>query len=186
MMSQALSVSEFVSKIQETVRWNPSLKNVALVGELSNFHAHRSGHFYFTLKDDKARIDCVMFASFANKVLFKPKDGDKVLLMGYTDVYVPQGRIQFYAQKMNLDGLGDLHLRFEALKKDYYEKGAFVPERKKSLPIYPEKIAVITGKGSAAWADIEKTLRHRWPLAEVIVRFAYVQGEKPNTIYLTP
>ncbi len=178
MISQALTVSDYVSKIQETVRWNPSLKNVALVGELSNFHAHRSGHFYFTLKDDKARIDAVMFASFAQKVLFKPKDGDKVLVYGYTDVYLPQGRVQFYAQKMNLDGLGDLHLRYEALKKRYYEQGAFAIERKQALPEYPEKIAVITAKGSAAWADIEKTLRKRWPLAQVIARFAYVQGEK--------
>ncbi|CAM3574041.1 exodeoxyribonuclease VII large subunit [Erysipelothrix urinaevulpis] len=177
MIQDHVTVSQLVHQLKQTVNHSESLKNVALMGELSNFNSHRSGHFYFTMKDDKSRIDCVMFASYSSKIKFKPKDGDKVLVTGFCDVYLASGKVQFYAKTMMLDGLGDLHLRYEELKKKCYELGYFNPELKKAIPEYPEKIAVITGQNSAAHADITKTLQNRWPQATQLDLFAYVQGE---------
>lgn len=177
MMNEHLTVSQLVHTIKQTVNQSESLKNVALIGELSNFKPHYSGHFYFTMKDENTRIDCVMFASNSSKVKFQPKDGDKVIITGYCDVYLASGKIQMYAQTMSLDGLGDLHIRFEELKKKLHKEGYFDPSLKKQLKSYPESIAVICGKNSAAHADITKTLKERWPLAKQYDIFAYVQGE---------
>lgn len=176
-MIKSMTVSEFVSEIRNTVRQSPSLKNVALVGEISNFNPHHSGHFYFTLKDEGSRIDCVMFSSHTKTLLFKPKNGDKIIVQGYADVYVAAGKVQFYAQKMELEGLGALHIKYEALKKQFYEEGLFDVALKKPLPKFPRKIAIITGKDSAAYADMHKTLQSRWPFAQRLVYFTYVQGE---------
>lgn len=176
MSENILTVYEFVSRLKAVLDKTPAFNHVALTGELSNFKAHRSGHFYFSLKDDKSRIDCVMFASNAKTVLFKPKDGDKVIIRGSCSVFVDAGKLQIYADKMNLDGLGDLYIRFEELKKRYFEQGYFAVDHKLKLPGYPETIAVVTGKDSAAFRDIERTLAERWPLAKVLYFFAAVQG----------
>lgn len=176
MKIKPLTVSQVVQTLKQTINQNELLRNVALVGELSNFVPHRSGHFYFTMKDETSRIDCVMFSG-EKKVVFKPKDGDKVIITGYCDIYIPGGRIQFYAQKMNLDGLGDLHIRFEELKKELFKEGYFNEDLKKPIEKYPEFIAVISAKNSAAHADITKTLKQRWPLAQQMNYFAYVQGD---------
>ena len=176
MKDKPLTVSQVVQTLKQTINQNKLLRNVALVGELSNFNPHRSGHFYFTMKDENSRIDCVMFSG-DKKVVFKPKDGDKVIITGYCDIYIPGGRVQVYAQTMNLDGLGDLHIRFEELKKQLHKEGYFNPELKKPIEKYPENIAVISAKDSAAHADMTKTLKERWPLAKQINYFAYVQGD---------
>ncbi|CAM2776480.1 exodeoxyribonuclease VII large subunit [Erysipelothrix tonsillarum] len=172
-----ITVTEFVNELKGVIDQHPSFKNVALVGELSNFKAHHSGHFYFSLKDDKSRINCAMFRRSASKVLFKPKDGDKVVIFGRCEVYTDTGTVQIYADKMNLDGLGDLYIQFEALKKDYENRGYFDVKHKKTLPKYPNRIAVIVGANSAAYADISRTLHERWPLAQQVDLLAYVQGE---------
>lgn len=177
MMNNPVSVSEFLSVVKGIVSDIPLFQNVILVGELSNFKAHSSGHFYFSLKDDKARISAVMFRSQAQSVLFKPKDGDKVIIQGRFDVYPQTGQMQVYVSKMNLDGLGDLYIQYEALKKELEEKGYFQSSHKKSLPPYPQRIGVICGAGSAAHADITRTLRSRWPLAEQVDLFSLVQGD---------
>ncbi len=172
-----LTVSEFVGSLKLLIDSYPSFKNVAIIGELSNFTAHHSGHFYFTLKDDKSRISCVMFRSKASSVLFKPKNGDKVIVVGSAEVFESAGTVQIYASRMNLDGLGDLYVQFEALKKDYQDKGYFKPEHKKAFPAYPTSIGVIVGDNSAAYYDISRTLMERWPLAKRVDLLAYVQGE---------
>ena len=176
MINKPLSVSQVVQTLKQTINQNELLKNVTVVGELSNFNPHRSGHFYFTLKDENSRMECVMFAG-KSKIKFQPKDGDKVIIGGYLDVYLASGKVQIYAQSMNLDGLGDLHIRFEELKKLLFKEGYFNEDLKKPIEKYPEHIAVISAKDSAAHADVSKTLKERWPLAEQINYFAYVQGE---------
>lgn len=176
-LKEAISVSEFVSKIKTVVTYEPQFQNVAIVGEVSNFTAHRSGHFYFSLKDDKSNIRAIMFRSHTQSVKFKPKDGDKVLVVGSLDVYEQSGQIQLYIKKMNLDGLGDLHIEFERLKKDLFEKGLFDDAHKKKLPSYPQSIGIITGKDTAAQADMSRTLKERWPLAKVTYYYSLVQGE---------
>ena len=178
MSQNILSVAEFVRALKSLVVSHRAFQNVALVGEISNFNAHHSGHFYFSLKDKDARVACVMFKSKSSAVLFRPKNGDKVVIMGYVDVFESAGTIQIYVERMNLDGLGDLHIRFEALKKEYFEKGYFEESHKKALPKYPRRIGVITGADSAAYADISRTLKERWPIAEQVDLLAYVQGEK--------
>lgn len=177
MSQNILSVAEFVRDLKSLVSTHQAFKNVAVVGEISNFNAHHSGHFYFSLKDKDARISCIMFRSKSSSVLFKPKNGDKVVIMGYVDVFESAGTIQIYVERMNLDGLGDLHIRYEALKKEYEQKGYFDLSHKKAMPSYPRRIGVITGADSAAYADISRTLRERWPYAKQIDLLAYVQGE---------
>lgn len=177
MIKDAQTVSEFVRDLKHVIQNHPSFNNVTLIGELSNFKAHHSGHFYFSLKDDKSRINCVMFRSKAQSVLFKPKDGDKVILSGACEVFEANGSVQIYATRMNLDGLGDLYIRYDALKKELAQKGYFDAAHKKPIPKFPERIAVIVGENSAAYADISRTLQERWPLAEQIDLLAYVQGE---------
>ena len=137
MTQSAYSVSQLLGLLKSTLETNPAFRGFWLKGELSNFTAHRSGHWYFTLKDEAASIGCVMFANAANSVSFRPKDGDQVLIKASVTVYPPQGRVQLSVSSMSLDGIGDLYLRFEALKRKLYAEGLFDPQRKKTLPFYP-------------------------------------------------
>lgn len=171
-----LSVSELVYYLKSVVENEPLFKNVTIVGELSNFVSHSSGHFYFSLKDDKSIIRAVMFRSQASKVLFKPENGQEVIVQGRLSVYEKNSDIQIYASEMSNKGLGDLYLRFENLKKEYETKGYFDPIHKKTLPKYPQRIGVITGDNSAALADMTRTLNERWPYAQQINYLSIVQG----------
>ena len=178
MRQDILSVSELLKEMKETINQNERLSNVALIGEVSNFSAHRSGHFYFSLKDEAARMSCVMFKGAANSVLFEPKAGDKVILVGHVGVFEASGSVQFYASKMILDGLGQLHQQYEKLKLDYQTKGYFDESRKRPIAPYPKSIVLITGQGSAAYADMVKTIHQRWPLVQVLVLYSLVQGDQ--------
>ena len=178
MSQEVLSVTELVQYLKRVVETEPLFKNVAIVGELSNFTPARSGHFYFSLKDEHSSIKCVMFKSNASQVLFKPKDGDKVVITGRMGVYPSSGEVQFYANRMNLDGLGDLFIEFERLKKELFEKGYFDNKYKKPLPDYPMKIGIVTGSGSAALADMTRTLKERWPIATQYNFYSLVQGNQ--------
>ena len=184
-MIKAISVSEFVANLKQVIDSDESFQNVALVGELSNFNAHRSGHFYFTLKDKNARIACVMFKFRSSSVIFKPKDGDQVIIVGKLSVFESSGTVQIYADKMMLDGLGDLHVQFERLKKEYLDKGYFNQDHKMAFPNYPQSIAVITGPNSAAYADIHRTLSERWPFAKVFDFLSAVQGIESAPMLVT-
>lgn len=184
MKDNVISVSQFLNRIKSVVNTQPQFQNVIIEGELSNFTAHRSGHFYFSLKDENASIRAVMFRSSSMSVKFKPKDGDKVVVVGSLDVYAQTGQMQLMVRKMNLDGLGDLHLEYERLRKALFEKGYFDTQHKKPLPTYPKTIGIITGENTAAHADMARTLSERWPYAQVHYFYSLVQGEyaKDNLI----
>ena len=176
-MSQAVwSVGSLLQFIKLKLDNDPVLTNVWVKGELSNFTAHRSGHWYFTIKDENARIGCVMFSNHAGKVGFIPKEGDKVLLRTTVSLYPAQGQMQLYVTAMQHEGLGDLYQKFEALKKKLFDEGLFEASRKKPIPVYPSRIGVISGKDTAALQDILSTLKKRWPIAEVRLYYSLVQG----------
>lgn len=177
MTLNAYTVTQLLGILKSTLETNPAFRGFWLKGELSNFTAHRSGHWYFTLKDDSASVGCVMFANAANTVTFKPKDGDQVLIKASVTVYPPQGRLQLAVTAMSLDGIGDLFLRFEALKRKLHAEGLFDPQRKKPLPPYPQRIGIITGADTAALKDIQKTLGLRWPGLDLKIYPTLVQGE---------
>jgi exodeoxyribonuclease VII large subunit len=176
-MSQAVwSVSSLLQFIKLKLDNDAALTSVWLKGEVSNFTSHRSGHWYFTIKDENARISCVMFANQAMKVTFTPKDGDQVLIKAAVSLYAAQGQMQLYVGIMQNQGLGDLFQKFEALKKKLFDEGLFDEARKKPLPTYPLKIGVVSGKETAALQDILSTLKKRWPLADINFYPSLVQG----------
>lgn len=183
MSNNIWSVSYLLSTIKSTLDQNVLLKSFWLKGEISNFTAHSSGHWYFSLKDDQARISCIMFQGYTKEVLFKPKNGDKVLIRGSITVYNLQGQLQCSVFSMQNDGLGDLFLQFELLKKKLFDEGLFDINHKKQLPKYPESIGIITGDNTAALQDILKTLSNRWQVASLTIYPCLVQGEQaPNSI----
>jgi len=172
-----LSVTALTKYIKYKFDNDAHLKNVLLKGELSNFKHHSRGHFYFTLKDDKSQISAIMFASNANKVKFTPLDGMTVLIEGDISVFESRGTYQIYATKMSEDGLGDLYLAYEQLKKKLAAKGLFDDSHKVSIPRYPKTIAVLTSPTGAAVQDIINIVNRRYPLASIILYPTLVQGE---------
>lgn len=172
------TVSTLVNRLKQTIEQNVAFKSFYLKGEISNFTSHSSGHWYFSLKDEGARISCVMFSTYANTVDFKPKNGDKVLLRAALGVYALQGQVQCSVFSMRNDGLGDLYLQFELLKKRLFEAGLFSDDRKKLIPAYAKSIGIITGRETAALQDMLKTLTLRWPIIEVTIYPSLVQGEQ--------
>lgn len=177
MRNRQLTVSALVRYLKGKLDQDPLIQRAIVAGEISNFTAHRSGHWYFTLKDEKSRISCVMFASNAARCRFRPKEGDSVLVQANTSIFEASGQLQLYVTAMKPMGLGDLYQRFEELKRSLNAEGLFAPERKKALPVYPMQICVITGKNTAAREDVVTTLRRRWPVARVSEIPVLVQGE---------
>ena len=156
---------------------DPHIQSLCLKGEISNFKGHTRGHLYFTLKDEGSRINAVMFSSSASKLNFAPKDGMKVLVVGRVSVYEPNGGYQIYINEMIEDGVGNLYLKFEELKKKLSQEGLFSEAHKKSIPKFPTKIGIITAPTGAAIRDILSTLKRRYPSVETILFPALVQGE---------
>jgi len=153
-----------------------ALQNIYLKGEISNFKHHSRGHLYFTLKDENSRIAAVMFASSASKLTFEPEDGMKVLVSGRVTVYEANGGYQIYVNEMNLDGIGNLYLEYEKLKKKLEQEGLFDKLYKKAIPRFPKKIGIITAPTGAAIKDILSTIKRRYPICETILFPALVQG----------
>ena len=174
---KTLSVYEIVHHIKNVIDSEPFLQNVLVSGEISNFHHHSSGHLYFSIKDDRSRINCVMFKGYTSSLNFKPKDGDKVLIKASTSVFLNTGQLQLYVTVLKKDGIGDLYLEFERLKQELAAKGWFDPLHKKIKPDFPFSIAVLCAEGSAALSDIQTALSRRWPLAEYHLYPVLVQGE---------
>ncbi len=156
---------------------DPNIQRVALKGEISNFKGHTRGHLYFTIKDEGSRINAVMFQFNANKLTFVPEDGMKVLVEGKISIYEATGAYQIYVESMEEDGLGNLYLKYEALKKELALKGLFAPEHKKTLPKYPSKIGIVTASTGAAIKDILSTIKRRYPICETYLFPCLVQGE---------
>ena len=177
MTDNYLTVSQINKYIKYKLDTDQNLKTVYLKGEISNFKNHTSGHFYFTLKDENSRILAVMFRNNATKVNFIPKDGTNVLVVGRISAYEASGAYQIYVEEMLEDGVGNLYVEFEKLKKKLEEKGYFRGEHKKPIPKFPKKIGVITASTGAAIRDIITTINRRYNLAEVILLPTLVQGE---------
>ncbi|MFP3357555.1 exodeoxyribonuclease VII large subunit [Planococcus sp. SIMBA_143] len=172
-----LSVAALTKYIKKKFDADPHLRDVYVKGELSNVKIHTSGHIYFTLKDQKARMPAVMFSAKAKSMKFRPESGMTVLIRGDISVYEASGQYQLYAQSMQPDGIGDYYLAFEQLKEKLSKEGLFNAAHKQQLPEFPEKVAVITAQTGAAVRDIITTLRRRYPLARIVLFPTLVQGQ---------
>ncbi|MGH2318114.1 exodeoxyribonuclease VII large subunit [Planococcus sp. SE5232] len=171
-----LSVKALTKYIKKKFDADPHLRDVYVKGELSNVKIHTSGHIYFTLKDNAARLPGVMFSASAKSVKFKPESGMTVLIRGDVSVYEASGQYQLYAQSMQADGIGDYYLAFEQLKEKLAKEGLFQASHKQALPRFPKRIAVVTAQTGAAVRDIIITLHRRYPLADVVLYPTLVQG----------
>lgn len=179
MRNTILTVSQVNFFIKSLIEGDGRLQSVLISGEISNFTDHyRSGHLYFSLKDDKSVLKAVMFASAARRLKFRPRDGMKVLIRGRISVYEPSGQYQLYAEDMQPEGVGALSLAFEQLKERLAEEGLFLQEHKRPIPAYPERIGVITSPTGAAVRDILQITARRWPLAKIVLAPVLVQGEQ--------
>lgn len=173
-----LTVSQINFYIKSIVDGDPRLKSVFVCGELSNFTRHyKSGHLYFSLKDDKSVIKSVMFSFAASRLRFEPSDGMKVIVRGKISVYEPSGQYQLYVEDMQPDGAGALALAYEQLKNKLEKEGLFAQEHKKPLPRFPHKVGVITSPTGAARRDIENIISRRYPCAEIVLYPVTVQGD---------
>lgn len=177
-MPQILTVSDVNGVIKLLLDNEPLLTNICVRGELSNYKIYPSGHHYFTIKDEQSSLKCVMFKSAAMKLRFKPESGMKVILTGRISVYSRDGVYQLYCESITPDGVGDLHIAFEQLKKKLESEGLFDAALKKPIPHFPHKIAIITSSAGAAIRDMLRILDARYPLAKVILLPVRVQGEQ--------
>ncbi len=171
-----LTVTQLNTYIKTLLDTDNVLKSVFITGEITNCTRHyKSGHVYFSLTDGKSLIKAVMFQDVASRLKFKPEDGLKVIVSGKISLYDAAGQYQLYVKSMQPDGLGSEALAFEQLKEKLSKEGLFNKQR--PLPLFPEKIAVVTSRNGAALQDILNILGRRWPCAEVLLFPASVQGE---------
>ena len=177
MNDKYITVTQLTRYIKYKIHNDVHLNEVFLKGEISNFKAHSRGHFYFTLKDENSRINAIMFSSSTKKLKFTPEDGMKVLVAGKISVFESTGAYQIYVNDMVEDGVGNLYIAFEQLKKKLEEEGLFKEEHKKKIPKIPTRVGVVTAPTGAAIKDIISTIKRRWPLTEIYLFPALVQGE---------
>lgn len=177
MNNEYINVSELSKYIKSNFDNDAFLRKVYLKGEISNFKNHTTGHFYFSLKDEGSRINAVMFRDSARSVKFTPCDGMKVLVTGRVSVYEQTGSYQIYVDNMIEDGIGNLYVKFEELKKKLSEEGLFDKSRKRRIVRIPKKIGIVTAPTGAAIRDILTTIKRRYPLVETILFPALVQGD---------
>ncbi len=174
--AMAVTVSDLNSYIKDKISQDEALNAVIVKGEISNFKHHYTGHLYFTLKDEKSLIKCIMFKTYAEKMDFEPKDGMKVILFGSVSVFERDGIYQIYAKAMKQDGLGDLYEKYEKLKKDLEEEGLFDNSKKKRIPLMPERIGVLTSKTGSVIRDIINVSTRRNPNVYIRLFPVPVQG----------
>ena len=183
MEQHIFGVTEVNHLVKLLLDGEPMLQNIAVRGELSNYKMYPSGHHYFTLKDGEGALRCVMFKGQAMRLRFRPENGMKVVVTGRVTVFPRDGAYQLYCNTMTPEGVGDLAVAFEQLKAKLYAEGLFDPAHKKPLPLYPQRIAVITSSAGAAVHDMIRILRRRYPIAKVILLPVRVQGvEAPPEI----
>lgn len=176
MQDKYISVSQLTRYIKFKIDNDENLRQVFLKGEISNFKAHTRGHYYFTLKDETSRINAVMFASQVSKMKFLPEDGMKVLVTGRISVYEATGGYQIYVDEMIEDGVGNLYIQFEQLKKKLAQEGLFDKAHKRPIPKIPSRIGIVTASTGAAIRDVLSTIKRRWPFTETILFPSLVQG----------
>ncbi len=174
---KVLSVTELNDYVKLIVDGNPVLSNVWVRGEISNLTCHSSGHYYFSLKNESARVSAVMFRSATQKLRFRLENGMKVILHGRVSVYIRDGNYQLYATELEPDGIGALTIAYEQLKKKLEAEGLFRPEIKKPLPKIPMRVGIITSPTGAAVRDIINVCGRRFPFAKLILFPSLVQGE---------
>ena len=170
------TVTELNSFLKNLLDSNKTLTAVNVSGEISNLKDHGSGHLYFTLKDADAQIKAVMFRFQRSRLKFVPEDGMRVTVCGSVSVYSQNGSLQIYVNSMEPDGIGSLYLAYEQLKAKLSGEGLFAEEHKKLLPLYPRKIGVITSPSGAAVRDIINVTKRRYPIADIYIYPALVQG----------
>lgn len=175
--AECLTVSEVTRIIKSLIEETPTLSDLLIKGEVSNFKHHSSGHMYFTLKDSKSRLRCVMFRSYSSQVGFRPEDGLTVIVRGSAGVYEASGDYQLYVREMYPAGQGALFLAFEQLKKKLEAEGLFQEERKRALPFLPQTVGVVTSPTGAAIRDIISVLHRRNPGVDILLAPCLVQGE---------
>ncbi|MGK9476104.1 exodeoxyribonuclease VII large subunit [Melioribacter sp. OK-6-Me] len=169
-----LTVSEITGQIKNLLEEN--FAEISVVGEISNFKAHISGHWYFTLKDANAQISCTMWRGLNNYVFFTPEDGMKVIVKGRLTVYPPRGNYQIDVRSMKPAGVGELQAAFEKLKQKLAAEGLFDEKYKRPIPQFPEKIGIVTAIDGAAFKDMQSVARRRFPLVELVIAPCRVQG----------
>lgn len=172
-----LTVSELTQAIKETLERDARFRSVLVKGEISNFKHHTSGHMYFTLKDARSRLKCVMFRGHNQRLRFRPEDGLTVVAGGSLSVYEVAGEYQLYVEEMYPAGQGALYLAFEQLKAKLQAEGLFDPERKRPLPSLPRTVGIVTSPTGAAIRDMVSVLRRRYPNVNIVLAPAIVQGE---------
>ncbi len=173
-----ISVSQLNYYVKSLLENDMHLNNVIVTGEISNLTDHyRSGHIYFSLKDDKSVIRAVIFAGNARNLRFKPEEGMKVIAVGRVSLYEQTGAYQLYVEGMQPDGIGALTMAYEQLKKKLEQKGLFAPEHKKSIPSFPKTIGVITSPTGAVIRDIQNVISRRFPYVDILLCPVLVQGE---------
>src|SRR5713101_4333446 len=172
---RSLTVSELTARIRDLLTKN--FTDVSVEGEISNCRAAQSGHFYFTLKDEKAQVRCVWFKQQMRGVKIRPEDGLKVSVRGSINVYEARGEYQIYVESMEPVGRGALQLAFEQLKKRLEAEGLFDARQKKPLPVLPSRIGLITSPTGAAVRDVVRILRRRFPNVHLTLYPVRVQGE---------
>ena len=177
MSQRVISVSQLVRYLKSKLDNDPLIQRIMIEGEVSNFTAHRSGHWYFSLKDHQSRISCVMFQTYVKAVKFFPKNGDKVIVSCSTSMFESAGSVQLYCTSMKPSGVGDLYVQLELLKQKLRSEGLFDVQHKKMIPAYPMRIGVIVGANTAAREDIMTTLKRRWPVAQIVEFHSLVQGD---------
>lgn len=173
---QVYEVSQVNEYLRQRFEEDEFLSGVFIRGEISNYKLYPSGHHYFTLKDASSAMRCVMFRGNAFRLRFRPENGMKVIAFGRISVFPRDGAYQLYCTEMTPDGVGDLHVAFEQLKAKLQAEGLFAQDRKKPLPRFPHRIAIITSAAGAALHDMLRILRKRYPLTEVVLLAVRVQG----------
>lgn len=175
-MNNVYSVTQVNLYIKNMFVRDYTLNNIYMKGEVSNCKYHTSGHIYFTLKDDKGQMACVMFAGQRSGLQFQMKEGQSVIALGSISVYERDGKYQLYAKEIMLDGSGVLYEKYEKLKKSLEDEGLFDSVNKKEIPIYPNKVGIVTAKTGAALQDIINISARRNPYVQLVLYPAQVQG----------
>ena len=174
--AEALSVSELNEYARKLMASDPLLRSLEVSGEISGYKHHYSGHRYFSLKDEKARVQCVMFRQHALGLDFQPADGMRVTVRASASIYPQNGSFQLYVTAMRKAGQGELYIRFEKLKQKLMAEGLFDPARKREIPTLPKVIGVVTSRTGAAIRDIIHVARRRNPNVGIVVSPCLVQG----------
>ena len=178
LMLSVLKVSQINTYLKSVFDSDYNLKNIFVVGEISNFTNHyRTGHFYFTLKDESSAVKAVMFRTSAQRLRFEPENGMKVIVRCNVSVYERDGTYQLYCEDMQPDGIGELTVAYEQLKEKLAAEGLFSVEYKKELPQYPLRVGVVTSPTGAAFQDIRNVISRRFPCAQIILEPVKVQGD---------